>query len=100
MSRHGLLRSLFAAAALLGAAGVFAASAEPLRLEVYNPGEKAIFAVSSELLVGQREAMLIDAQFSAPTPSNWSSVSRPAARPSALSTSATATRTSTSASTC
>ena len=34
MSRHGLLRSLFAAAALLGAAGVFAASAEPLRLEV------------------------------------------------------------------
>lgn len=64
MSRHGLLRSLFAAAALLGAAGVFAASAEPLRLEVYNPGEKAIFAVSSELLVGQREAMLIDAQFS------------------------------------
>ena len=38
MSRHGLLRSLFAAAALLGAAGVFAASAEPLRLEVYNPG--------------------------------------------------------------
>lgn len=47
-----------------GAAGVFAASAEPLRLEVYNPGEKAIFAVSSELLVGQREAMLIDAQFS------------------------------------
>ncbi|RCI69883.1 MBL fold metallo-hydrolase, partial [Pseudomonas aeruginosa] len=42
MSRHGLLRSLFAAAALLGAAGVFAASAEPLRLEVYNPGEKAI----------------------------------------------------------
>ena len=64
MSRHGLLRSLFAAAALLGAAGVFATSAEPLRLEVYNPGEKAIFAVSSELLVGQREAMLIDAQFS------------------------------------
>ncbi|MGV8604876.1 MBL fold metallo-hydrolase, partial [Pseudomonas aeruginosa] len=31
---------------------------------VYNPDEKAIFAVYSELLVGQREAMLIDAKFS------------------------------------
>lgn len=37
----------------------------PLTIEVFNPGESAIFAVSSVLVQGQREAVLIDAQFSA-----------------------------------
>ncbi|MBN0301451.1 MBL fold metallo-hydrolase, partial [Pseudomonas aeruginosa] len=35
-----------------------------LRLEVYNPRDKPIFAVSSELLLGQRESVLIDAHIS------------------------------------
>ena len=39
------------------------AQAAPLSLEVYNPGEKAIFPVSSTILTGEREAILIDAQF-------------------------------------
>jgi glyoxylase-like metal-dependent hydrolase (beta-lactamase superfamily II) len=38
--------------------------AQPLTLEVYNPGEKAIFAVASVLLSGKSDALLIDAQFS------------------------------------
>jgi glyoxylase-like metal-dependent hydrolase (beta-lactamase superfamily II) len=37
---------------------------QPLKLEVYHPGEKAIFAVASVLLSGKSEALLIDAQFS------------------------------------
>lgn len=36
----------------------------PLRLEVYNPQDKGIFAVSSTLITGPTEAMLIDSQFS------------------------------------
>ena len=39
------------------------AQAAPLSLEVYNPGDKAIFPVSSTILMGEREAILIDAQF-------------------------------------
>lgn len=38
--------------------------AQPLKTEVYNPGEKAIFAVTSVLVSGARDAILIDAQFS------------------------------------
>lgn len=38
---------------------------QALSLEVFNPGEQAIFAVSSVLVEGQNEAILIDAQFSA-----------------------------------
>lgn len=37
---------------------------QPLTIEVYNPGEKAIFAVASVLLSGKSDALLIDAQFS------------------------------------
>ena len=36
-----------------------------LTTEVFNPGEKAIFAVSSVLVQGKSEVVLIDAQFSA-----------------------------------
>ena len=38
--------------------------AQPLEVQVYNPGESAIFAVSSELLTGAHDALLVDAQFS------------------------------------
>jgi len=36
-----------------------------LTLDVFNPGEAAIFAVSSVLVEGEKDAVLIDAQFSA-----------------------------------
>nr|WP_315591607.1 MBL fold metallo-hydrolase [uncultured Cupriavidus sp.] len=38
---------------------------QALSTEVFNPGEAAIFAVSSVLVQGKKEAILIDAQFSA-----------------------------------
>lgn len=45
-----------------------AASAEaavlPLSIEVYNPGADGIFQVASVLVSGQRDAILVDAQFS------------------------------------
>lgn len=50
-------------AILLSLAAVPAISA-PLHLEVYNPGENAIFPVSSTLISGPKEVVLIDAQFS------------------------------------
>lgn len=37
----------------------------PLTIRNFNPGEEAIFAVSSTLVEGKHEAVLIDAQFSA-----------------------------------
>jgi glyoxylase-like metal-dependent hydrolase (beta-lactamase superfamily II) len=36
----------------------------PLKAEVYNPGANGIFAVSSTLVTGANDAVLIDAQFS------------------------------------
>lgn len=39
-------------------------AAQPLAIEVYNPGEKSIFAVTSVLISGAKDAVLIDAQFS------------------------------------
>ena len=59
MFRKRVSRSL--AAGVLGlafAAGAHAAG--PLTLEVYNPGDKAIFPVSSEIVAGKTEAVLID----------------------------------------
>ncbi|CQJ49867.1 MBL fold metallo-hydrolase [Yersinia rohdei] len=38
-------------------------AAEQLKMEVYNPGEKSIFPVSSEIISGKNEIVLIDAQF-------------------------------------
>lgn len=45
----------------IAAAPAFAA---PLHLDVYNPQDKGIFAVSSTLVSGPKEAILFDAQFS------------------------------------
>ncbi|MBP0598187.1 MBL fold metallo-hydrolase [Herbaspirillum sp. LeCh32-8] len=56
-----LRRALTVAAASLIAAGAHAAT--PLTLDVYNPGRDAIFPVSSVLVSGEREAILVDAQF-------------------------------------
>lgn len=53
------LRSVLLACAAL--AGPLAA--EPLQLEVYNPGHEAIFPVSSVIVSGEHEAILVDAQF-------------------------------------
>ncbi|MBD9440816.1 MBL fold metallo-hydrolase [Pseudomonas sp. PDM04] len=39
------------------------ASAAPLTLDVYNPGEQAIFPVTSVLVSGEQDAILVDAQF-------------------------------------
>jgi glyoxylase-like metal-dependent hydrolase (beta-lactamase superfamily II) len=41
-----------------------AANAAPLKLDVFNPGEAAIFPVASVLVSGAKDAVLIDAQFS------------------------------------
>jgi glyoxylase-like metal-dependent hydrolase (beta-lactamase superfamily II) len=41
-----------------------AAYAAPLKLDVFNPGEAAIFPVASVIVSGARDAVLIDAQFS------------------------------------
>ncbi|MFQ2152261.1 Vmh family MBL fold metallo-hydrolase [Aeromonas sanarellii] len=54
-----LIRNLTLATTLLGGAAL----AAPLTVTVYNPGEKAIFPVSSSLVTGDKEAILIDAQF-------------------------------------
>lgn len=56
-------RRLLATAALLGFAGASYA-AQPLKLDVYNPGEEGIFPVSSVLVTGEKDAVLVDAQFS------------------------------------
>jgi glyoxylase-like metal-dependent hydrolase (beta-lactamase superfamily II) len=37
---------------------------QPLKTEVYNPGAAGIFEVSSTLVTGARDAVLVDAQFS------------------------------------
>ena len=62
MFRRTLLLSALAASAALPAAATFAA-APPLRLEVFNPGAASLFPVTSVLVTGKRDAVLIDAQF-------------------------------------
>lgn len=62
---HFIARRVFASLILLGVAGA-ALAAEPLRVEVYNPGPEAIFPVSSVLVTGEKEAVLVDAQFARP----------------------------------
>jgi len=47
--------------ALTASAPLYAA--ETLKLDVYNPGEASMFAVSSEIISGPNEVVLIDAQF-------------------------------------
>ncbi|MBV2188006.1 MBL fold metallo-hydrolase [Providencia rettgeri] len=53
---------------LLAATALFAttinlAQAETLTLDVYNPGDNSVFPVSSEIISGSSEVVLIDAQF-------------------------------------
>ena len=50
--------------ALLSTLFTPAAFAAPLSIDTYNPQEKGIFAVSSTLVSGPKEAVLFDAQFS------------------------------------
>ncbi|KAF1072070.1 MAG: hypothetical protein GAK39_00823 [Variovorax sp.] len=63
-----MFRRSFLAATALAALSTFptfgiAASAAPLTLEVYNPGAASLFPVSSSIVSGEKEAVLIDAQF-------------------------------------
>jgi glyoxylase-like metal-dependent hydrolase (beta-lactamase superfamily II) len=57
-----MFRRTVLAFALLASFGAAAATA-PLTLEVYNPGAKSMFPVSSEIVSGAHDAVLIDAQF-------------------------------------
>ncbi|WBM69703.1 MBL fold metallo-hydrolase [Buttiauxella sp. WJP83] len=50
------------ALALIGVS-TWANAASPLKMDVYNPGEKSVFPVSSEIISGDHEVVLIDAQF-------------------------------------
>lgn len=63
MSRIRVIRTLFVTG--IAAAGLIShgASAAPLHLQIYNPGDKGIFPVSSEIITGQKDAVLVDAQF-------------------------------------
>ncbi|MBA5689013.1 MBL fold metallo-hydrolase [Rugamonas apoptosis] len=64
MFKPTILSAALAATAALGIVPAASAASAPLTLEVYNPGEAAIFPVASVLLAGQHDAVLIDAQFS------------------------------------
>ena len=63
MFKPTLLSATFAAITTLSLFANPVAAAEPLKLQVYNQGEKSLFPVSSELVTGATEAVLIDAQF-------------------------------------
>ncbi|MCI1679337.1 MAG: MBL fold metallo-hydrolase [Ewingella americana] len=56
------LKKLAITAALLLGTSLTARAAD-LKLDVYNPGQNSIFAVSSEIVTGEKDAVLIDAQF-------------------------------------
>lgn len=49
--------------ALTGLAGAAHAKEPPLTLDIYNAGDKAIFPVTSVLVEGAHDAVLVDAQF-------------------------------------
>ncbi|NKI68217.1 MBL fold metallo-hydrolase [Collimonas pratensis] len=63
MFKPTVFRSLLAAAAGLMIVATASAAPQPLKLEVYNPGTSGIFPVSSELITGKTDAIVIDAQF-------------------------------------
>ncbi|MEC3911943.1 MBL fold metallo-hydrolase [Sphingobium sp. CR2-8] len=65
MTSKSLVAGMALAAMIAGAAPAFAKSKDALAISVYNPGEKGVFAVSSEIVSGPHEVMLVDAQFSA-----------------------------------
>src|SRR5471032_2731608 len=56
------LKKITLTAALLMSTTLSAYAAD-LKMEVYNPGEHSIFPVSSEIITGEKDAVLIDAQF-------------------------------------
>lgn len=56
------IKRILLATATLGFAA-HAAAASTLTLDVYNPGTNAIFPVTSVLVSGEKEAILVDAQF-------------------------------------
>ncbi|KJK17538.1 MBL fold metallo-hydrolase [Pseudomonas sp. 2(2015)] len=62
MPRSFSLRRLLLAFATLGVMAQ-ASAAEPLNLDVYNPGSNALFPVSSVIVSGKHDAILVDAQF-------------------------------------
>lgn len=49
----------------IGHAATAAANAHALQVQPYHPGDTALFSVASTLITGQRDAILIDAQFAA-----------------------------------
>src|SRR5688500_19894944 len=61
------MKTLFAAVGVtvggLSASAATSGSPTRLEIEVYNPGAKGIFPVSSSIISGGSEVMLIDAQF-------------------------------------
>lgn len=67
VKRQAMFRlcALAVALAITAFPALAASNGQPLTLDTYNPGEKAIFAVSSVLVEGRTQAILIDAQFSA-----------------------------------
>lgn len=77
MFKKSLLTLAFTGVATLSA---YATAADTLTMEVYNPGEKSVFPVSSEIISGKHEVALIDAQFSVTTPKRWLKRSKRPAR--------------------
>ena len=66
MNKRHFLHTAAATLLAFSLAGAGTASAAPhdaLTLEVYNPGHDAIFPVSSVLVLGRKQAILVDAQF-------------------------------------
>ena len=59
--KTGLIAAAGVAAAL--AAGSAQSAASRLQVTVFNPGKEAIFPVTSSIVYGPHEAMLVDAQF-------------------------------------
>jgi glyoxylase-like metal-dependent hydrolase (beta-lactamase superfamily II) len=57
------LATTLSLAPLLAQAAQASPAAPPLQLDVYNPGARSMFPVSSEIVTGQTDAVLIDAQF-------------------------------------
>lgn len=63
MSTVRVLRHFLLSIALLSTLAQAVAASVPLTLDIYNPGGSATFAVSSVLVSGDKDAILIDAQF-------------------------------------
>jgi len=58
-----LLSAAIVGTAVLASAPASAQDDKPLSIEVFNPGAKSLFPVTSTLVTGPTEAVLIDAQF-------------------------------------